>query len=79
MPTSEYQFVDSNPDFIAAAEKIGFPIVKPVMSSSGKGQSVIRSRAELDQAWDYSQQGGRAGQGRVIVEKWLILILKLHC
>ncbi|MDK3109583.1 formate-dependent phosphoribosylglycinamide formyltransferase [Providencia rettgeri] len=70
LPTSEYQFVDSKLDFIAAAEKIGFPcIVKPVMSSSGKGQSVIHSRDELNQAWDYSQEGGRAGQGRVIVEK----------
>lgn len=70
LPTSHYQFVDSKADFILAAETIGFPcIVKPVMSSSGKGQSVIRSTAQLDQAWEYSQQGGRAGQGRVIVEK----------
>lgn len=70
LPTSEYYFVESQTDFIAAAEKIGFPcIVKPVMSSSGKGQSVIRSHADLEKAWNYSQEGGRTGQGRVIVEK----------
>ncbi|MDR2224698.1 MULTISPECIES: formate-dependent phosphoribosylglycinamide formyltransferase [Providencia] len=70
LPTSEYYFVENKPDFIEAAEKIGFPcIVKPVMSSSGKGQSVIRSNADLEKAWNYSQEGGRAGQGRVIVEK----------
>ena len=70
LPTSDYRFVENKADFITAAEKIGFPcIVKPVMSSSGKGQSVIRSAAELEQAWEYSQQGGRTGQGRVIVEK----------
>lgn len=70
LPTSEYHFVENKPDFIEAAEKIGFPcIVKPVMSSSGKGQSVIRSNADLEKAWNYSQEGGRTGQGRVIVEK----------
>ncbi|MEY0604299.1 formate-dependent phosphoribosylglycinamide formyltransferase, partial [Providencia huaxiensis] len=70
LPTSDYRFIENKADFITAAEKIGFPcIVKPVMSSSGKGQSVIRSAAELEQAWEYSQQGGRTGQGRVIVEK----------
>ncbi|CAK7025796.1 formate-dependent phosphoribosylglycinamide formyltransferase [Providencia sp.] len=70
LPTSDYRFVENKADFITAAEKIGFPcIVKPVMSSSGKGQSVIHSAAELEQAWEYSQQGGRTGQGRVIVEK----------
>lgn len=70
LPTSEYYFVENKSDFIEAAEKMGFPcIVKPVMSSSGKGQSVIRSSADLEKAWHYSQEGGRAGQGRVIVEK----------
>ncbi|GAB1438530.1 formate-dependent phosphoribosylglycinamide formyltransferase [Providencia sp.] len=70
LPTSDYQFVDDKASFMTAAEAIGFPcIVKPVMSSSGKGQSVIRSSEQLEQAWAYSQQGGRSGQGRVIVEK----------
>jgi len=69
LPTSRYQFADSQAHFFAAAEAIGFPcIVKPVMSSSGKGQSFIRSADALQQAWEYAQQGGRAGAGRVIVE-----------
>ncbi|MCR1567722.1 MAG: formate-dependent phosphoribosylglycinamide formyltransferase [Mixta calida] len=69
LPTSSYRFADSQASFIAAVEEIGFPcIVKPVMSSSGKGQSFIREAAQLQQAWDYAQQGGRAGAGKVIVE-----------
>jgi len=69
LPTSTYQFADSREAFLAAADEIGFPcIVKPVMSSSGKGQSFIRSASQLDAAWEYAQQGGRAGAGRVIVE-----------
>lgn len=69
LPTSTYQFADSKARFVAAAHEIGFPcIVKPVMSSSGKGQSFIREASQLDHAWDYAQQGGRAGAGRVIVE-----------
>ena len=69
LPTSRYKFADSQAHFFTAAEAIGFPcIVKPVMSSSGKGQSFIRSADALQQAWDYAQQGGRAGAGRVIVE-----------
>lgn len=69
LPTSAYRFADSKAGFVEAAEAIGFPcIVKPVMSSSGKGQSFIRHASELDKAWDYAQQGGRAGAGRVIIE-----------
>ncbi|QJE10324.1 formate-dependent phosphoribosylglycinamide formyltransferase [Avibacterium paragallinarum] len=69
LPTSHYQFVDNFADFQSAVEKIGIPcVVKPIMSSSGHGQSVIRSLDELQRAWDYAQQGGRAGGGRVIVE-----------
>lgn len=69
LPTSSYRFADSQADFFQAAEAIGFPcIVKPVMSSSGKGQSFVRDAAALDHAWEYAQQGGRAGAGRVIVE-----------
>lgn len=70
LSTSDYRFVETQPDFMAAAIEIGFPcIIKPVMSSSGKGQSVIRTEQDLEAAWHYSQEGGRAGQGRVIVEK----------
>ncbi|MFJ5452168.1 formate-dependent phosphoribosylglycinamide formyltransferase [Pectobacterium jejuense] len=69
VPTSTYRFADSEENFRQAVEAIGYPcIVKPVMSSSGKGQSLIRSAEQLDQAWSYAQQGGRAGGGRVIVE-----------
>ncbi|WP_130835235.1 formate-dependent phosphoribosylglycinamide formyltransferase [[Erwinia] mediterraneensis] len=69
LPTSSYRFADSKAAFIEAADAIGFPcIVKPVMSSSGKGQSFIRDASQLDAAWEYAQQGGRAGAGRVIVE-----------
>jgi phosphoribosylglycinamide formyltransferase 2 len=69
IPTSSYQFADSESAFRAAVDAIGLPcIVKPVMSSSGKGQSFIRSADQLAQAWEYAQQGGRAGAGRVIVE-----------
>ncbi|QHM71338.1 formate-dependent phosphoribosylglycinamide formyltransferase [Mixta intestinalis] len=69
LPTSRYRFAASQAEFNAAVEEIGFPcIVKPVMSSSGKGQRFIRERAQLAQAWDYAQQGGRAGAGKVIVE-----------
>lgn len=69
LPTSTYRFADNESDFIAAVEAIGLPcIVKPVMSSSGKGQSFIRERGQLAQAWQYAQQGGRAGAGKVIIE-----------
>ncbi|WP_275555008.1 formate-dependent phosphoribosylglycinamide formyltransferase [Mixta sp. Marseille-Q2659] len=69
LPTSSYRFADSQRDFIAAAQEIGFPcIVKPVMSSSGKGQSFVRDASQLELAWQYAQQGGRAGAGKVIVE-----------
>ncbi|SUG47361.1 phosphoribosylglycinamide formyltransferase 2 [Salmonella enterica subsp. arizonae] len=69
LPTSAYRFADSEACFHDAVAAVGFPcIVKPVMSSSGKGQSFIRSPEQLAQAWKYAQQGGRAGAGRVIVE-----------
>ncbi|MDU8923508.1 formate-dependent phosphoribosylglycinamide formyltransferase [Pasteurellaceae bacterium LIM206] len=69
LPTSKYQFVDNVADFQAAVLAIGLPcVVKPVMSSSGHGQSVIRSVEDIPKAWDYAQEGGRAGAGRVIVE-----------
>ncbi|MEG2681659.1 formate-dependent phosphoribosylglycinamide formyltransferase [Citrobacter sp.] len=69
LPTSAFRFADSEARFRDAVAEIGFPcIVKPVMSSSGKGQSFIRSAEQLTEAWEYAQQGGRAGAGRVIVE-----------
>lgn len=69
LQTSPYQFAGDKAGFLAAVAAIGYPcVVKPIMSSSGKGQSVLRSDAELDTAWQYAQEGGRAGKGRVIVE-----------
>ena len=69
LKTSPYVFAGSKDEFRRAVEKIGFPcVVKPIMSSSGKGQSTITCKDELEGAWEYSQIGGRAGRGRVIVE-----------
>ena len=69
LPTSPYRFCDDEPQYREAAAAIGYPfVIKPVMSSSGKGQSVVRGADELQPAWDYAQSGGRAGKGRVIVE-----------
>ncbi|MGI2855571.1 formate-dependent phosphoribosylglycinamide formyltransferase [Shewanella algae] len=69
IPTSPYVFCDTETEFNQAVAQIGLPcVVKPVMSSSGKGQSVIREQSQIAAAWEYAQQGGRAGQGRVIVE-----------
>ncbi len=69
LATSPYQFADTKEDFLAAVAQIGVPcVVKPVMSSSGKGQSVIRQQDNAEQAWNYAQEGGRAGKGKVIVE-----------
>ncbi|WP_286974191.1 formate-dependent phosphoribosylglycinamide formyltransferase [Pseudomonas sp.] len=72
LPTSPYQFADSFEAFEVAVAAIGFPcVVKPIMSSSGKGQSVLKSAADVLAAWDYAQAGGRAGKGRVIVEGFI--------
>ena len=72
LPTSPYRFCDTREEFVDAVAALGTPcVVKPVMSSSGKGQSVIRDASEIDTAWDYAQSGGRAGQGRVIVEGFI--------
>lgn len=69
IPTSPYRFADTYQDFVDAIEFVGTPcVVKPIMSSSGKGQSVIKSEADYATAWQYAQEGGRARQGRVIVE-----------
>ena len=69
LPTSAYRFAGSREEYLAAVEEIGLPlVVKPVMSSSGKGQSLVRDNAEIEAAWGYAQTGGRAGKGRVIIE-----------
>ncbi|MGY6037122.1 formate-dependent phosphoribosylglycinamide formyltransferase [Aeromonas sp. AE23HZ002T15] len=69
LPTSSYRFAQNKEEFDAAVAAIGLPcVVKPVMSSSGKGQSLLRNLAKRDDAWTYAQEGGRAGRGKVIVE-----------
>ncbi|TBV05962.1 formate-dependent phosphoribosylglycinamide formyltransferase [Phytopseudomonas dryadis] len=72
LPTSPYRFADSFEEFQGAVAAIGFPcVVKPIMSSSGKGQSVLKGADDVQKAWDYAQAGGRAGKGRVIVEGFI--------
>lgn len=69
LPTSTYRFADSYAEYAAAVADIGYPcVVKPVMSSSGKGQSLLCAAEQLESAWQYAQEGGRAGRGRVIIE-----------
>ena len=69
LPTSPYRFCDSEAEYREAIAAVGYPyVIKPVMSSSGKGQSIVRDAGEMQHAWDYAQSGGRAGKGRVIVE-----------
>ncbi|WP_313740884.1 formate-dependent phosphoribosylglycinamide formyltransferase [Pseudomonas sp.] len=72
LPTSPYHFADTYEDYAKGVADVGYPcVVKPVMSSSGKGQSLLRSDADLQSAWTYAQEGGRAGGGRVIVEGFI--------
>jgi len=72
LPTSRYRFADTLEAFRAAVHQIGMPcVVKPVMSSSGKGQSVVRREADIETAWKYGQEGGRTGKGRMIVEGFI--------
>lgn len=69
LPTAKYIFANNYNEFLAAVEQIGLPcVVKPIMSSSGHGQSTVKTPAQIEQAWHTSQEGGRAGAGRVIVE-----------
>jgi phosphoribosylglycinamide formyltransferase 2 len=69
LPTSPYRFVDTHAQYLEAVAAIGLPcVVKPVMSSSGKGQSTVRAPEQVQAAWEHAQTGGRAGQGRCIVE-----------
>ncbi|CAN5136028.1 formate-dependent phosphoribosylglycinamide formyltransferase [soil metagenome] len=72
LKTSTYKFAGTQQEFVDAIKIIGIPcVVKPVMSSSGKGQSTIRTQQEIDAAWKYSQEGGRSGGGRVIIERFV--------
>ncbi|EMN7333299.1 formate-dependent phosphoribosylglycinamide formyltransferase [Vibrio vulnificus] len=72
LTTSPYRFADNYQQFVEAVEAVSIPcVVKPVMSSSGKGQSVIKSPADIEKAWQYAQEGGRTGAGRVIVEGFI--------
>lgn len=69
IPTSPYQFAETEEAFKAAVEEVGIPcVIKPIMSSSGKGQSTIKTADDIDSAWAYSQEGSRTGAGKVIVE-----------
>lgn len=86
IPTSRYEFAQTEDEFNAAVERIGFPcVVKPVMSSSGHGQSVVRDESQVAEAWRISQEGGRAGGGKVIVEGFvdfdyeITLLTVRHC
>lgn len=69
VPTSPYRFADTEEEYRAAIAAVGMPcVVKPVMSSSGKGQSTVKTEADIESAWTYSQEGGRTGGGRIIIE-----------
>ena len=72
LPTARYQFADTYEQLQTAARALGWPVViKPIMSSSGKGQSVANTEADLEKSWHYAQTGGRTGAGRVIVEEFI--------
>jgi len=72
LKTSPYKFAGTKEEFSDAVKSVGIPcVVKPIMSSSGKGQSIIKSQADIDKAWTYSQEGSRSGGGRVIVEGFI--------
>jgi len=69
LQTSPFRFADTYEDYLAAIETIGLPcVVKPIMSSSGKGQSTVKTKEDIEKAWTYSQDGGRTGKGKVIIE-----------
>lgn len=69
LSTSPYQFAETREQYLQAIDNIGLPcVVKPIMSSSGKGQSTLKHPEDVDAAWDYAQSGGRSGKGKVIVE-----------
>lgn len=70
--TSPYRFANTKEEFVAAIKVIGLPcVVKPIMSSSGKGQSMVKTEKDMDHAWQYAQEGGRSGGGKVIIEGFI--------
>jgi phosphoribosylglycinamide formyltransferase 2 len=70
--TSKYIFASTYDEFVLGVEKIGIPcVIKPIMSSSGHGQSVLKDKKEIDKCWQYAQEGGRAGAGKVIIEEFI--------
>ena len=72
LPTTAYRFADTREEFEAVIAEIGIPcVVKPIMSSSGHGQSTVKTAADIDRSWQIAQEGGRAGAGRVIVERFV--------
>jgi phosphoribosylglycinamide formyltransferase 2 len=72
LKSSPYKFAGTKEEFVKGVQSIGIPcVVKPIMSSSGKGQSVVRTPADIDHAWQYAQEGGRSGGGRVIIEGFI--------
>jgi phosphoribosylglycinamide formyltransferase 2 len=72
LATSPYEFAQTQSEYLQAVKRIGLPcVVKPIMSSSGKGQSMVRTEADVQAAWEYAQSGGRSGKGKVIVEGFI--------
>ena len=72
LPTSFYRFAETKEEYIAAIAEVGIPcVVKPIMSSSGHGQSTVKCEADIEKSWTIAQEGGRAGAGRVIVERFV--------
>ncbi|MDM8546758.1 formate-dependent phosphoribosylglycinamide formyltransferase [Candidatus Venteria ishoeyi] len=86
LSTSPFRFAQTHEDYLAAVASIGLPcVVKPIMSSSGKGQSTLKTQADVESAWTYAQEGGRTGKGKVIVEGFvefdyeITLLTVRHC
>ncbi len=86
LSTSPYQFAETREQYLQAIDNIGLPcVVKPIMSSSGKGQTTVKRPEDVDSAWDYAQSGGRSGKGKVIVEGFvdfdyeITLLTVRHC
>lgn len=72
LATSPYEFAQTQSEYLQAVKRVGLPcVVKPIMSSSGKGQSTVRTEADVQSAWEYAQSGGRSGKGKVIVEGFI--------
>ena len=72
LPTSFYRFAETKEEYLAAIAEVGIPcVVKPIMSSSGHGQSTVKSESDIEKSWTIAQEGGRAGAGRVIVERFV--------